>query len=287
MAGTRELQLRMKSVQGTQQITRAMKLVSTAKLQKVRAVAEANQAYFESIRNTVRSIITSSGPDVLQPYLNSSPEGKDAYLLITSDRGLAGGYNSNICKLAERSISDKSRAVILPVGHKGRDYFARRGYTLGKEYESVDEIPQYSAVRSIGDELMEYYREGKLRSIYIVYTSFINTLTQQAQIVKLYPLSREEFGQDAADAKKPLMNFEPSAETVLGYVIDQYVNAVLFGALAESAASEQGARMTAMDSATDNAQSIVDSLRLRYNRARQGNITQELTEIVNGSNAVE
>lgn len=287
MAGTRELRLRMKSVQGTQQITRAMKLVSTAKLQKVRAVVEANHAYFESIRKTVRSIIASSGPDVLQPYLNGAEGGKDAYLLITSDRGLAGGYNANVCKLAERAISDQAAAVILPVGHKGRDYFARRGYQLGREYESVDEIPQYSQVRAIGDELMEYYREGKLRSIHVVYTAFINTLTQQARILQLYPLSREEFGEEAADPKRPLMNFEPSAETVLGYVINQYINAVLFGALAESAASEQGARMTAMDSATDNAENIVDSLRLRYNRARQGNITQELTEIVNGSNAIE
>ena len=133
---------------------------------------------------------------------------------------------------------------------------------------------------------MKEYHAGTYRSIHVVYTSFVNTLTQQAKIMKLYPLSKEDFEDENRDDKAPLMNFEPSAEVVLGYVIKQYINAVLFGALGESAASEQGARMTAMDSATDNAQNIVDTLRLKYNRARQGRITQELTEIVNGSNAI-
>ncbi|MBQ7916816.1 MAG: ATP synthase F1 subunit gamma [Firmicutes bacterium] len=285
MAGTRELLQRMKSVQGTQQITRAMKLVSTAKLQKVRSVVEANKAYFKSIQETVRSIMVNSGFDVLQPYMSQKDEGKDAYLVITSDRGLAGGYNSNVCKLTERAITDRNEAVIISIGHKGRDYFLRRGYTVAKEYESVDEVPEYGAVRRIGEELMKEYHEGVYRSIHVVYTSFVNTLTQEAKIMKLYPLSKEEF-EGEVDDKAPLMNFEPSSEVVLEYVIKQYINAVLFGALGESAASEQGARMTAMDSATDNAQNIVDGLRLQYNRARQGHITQELTEIINGSNAI-
>lgn len=286
MAGTRELQLRMKSVQGTQQITRAMKLVSTAKLQKVRSVVEANRMYFKSIQDTMASIMVHSGKDVLQPYLSERNDGKDAYLVITSDRGLAGGYNSNVCKLTETSIRNREEAIIIPVGHKGRDYFLRRGYTVDKEYESVDEVPRYSEVRKIAEELMEEYHQGIYRSIHVVYTSFINTLSQQARCMKLYPLSQEDFEDAKPDGKEPLMNFEPSSETVLSYVIRQYINAVLYGALMESAASEQGARMTAMDSATDNAQNIVDNLRLRYNRARQGSITQELTEIVNGSNAI-
>lgn len=287
MAGTRQLQLRMKSVQGTQQITRAMKLVSTAKLRKVRTMVEANKEYFTSIQDTVRSIVEHSGSYVLQPYMSQRQSGKDAYLLITSDRGLAGGYNSNVCRLAQEAIQNQDEAMVLSVGHKGKEYFQRRGYTVAEEYKALEEIPRYAEVRKIGEELMHRYMSGEYRSIYVVYTSFINTLSQQAKLLKLYPLSQEDFESAEAKGKEALMNFEPSGEAVLGYVIRQYINAVLFGALMESAASEQGARMTAMDSATDNAQNIVDSLRLKYNRVRQSNITQELTEIINGSSAVD
>ena len=152
MAGTRQLQLRMKSVQGTQQITRAMKLVSTAKLQKVRTMVEANKEYFTSIQDTVRSIVEHSGSYVLQPYMSQRQSGKDAYLLITSDRGLAGGYNSNVCRLAQEAIQNQDEAVILSVGHKGKEYFQRRGYTVAEEYKALEEI-QKQLCRAVSQTL--------------------------------------------------------------------------------------------------------------------------------------
>ncbi|MBC8542653.1 ATP synthase F1 subunit gamma [Bianquea renquensis] len=292
MATTREIQLRIRSIKGTQQITRAMKLVSTAKLQKIRAIAQSNTPYFQAVYQTMCSILALTGDDVLNgPMLQS---GKSAYLVITSDRGLAGGYNANVCKLLERSMGSKEDALILTVGRRGREYFSRRGFTLGQHFETPAEVPEYSGVRQIQDAVMDLYRSGTVKEIYVAYTSFQNTLSQTATLMKLFPLQREDFmgGEDEQESKHGtmphvLMNFEPGPEAVLANIIPRYMGGILYGVLVESSASEQGARMTAMDSATENAQDICDKLTLQYNRARQGHITQEITEIVNGASALE
>ena len=288
MATTREIQLRIRSIKGTQQITRARKLVSTAKLQKIRAIAQSNTPYFQAVYQTMRSILALTGDDVLNGAMPQS--GKSAYLVITSDRGLAGGYNANVCKLLERSIGSKEDALILTVGRRGREYFSRRGFALGQHFETPAEVPEYSDVRQIQSAVMDLYRGGTAKEIYVAYTSFHNTLSQTATLMKLFPLQKEDFaGGEGEQENKPhvLMNFEPGPEAVLADIIPRYIGGILYGVLAESSASEQGARMTAMDSATENAQDICDKLTLQYNRARQGHITQEITEIVNGASALE
>lgn len=290
MATTREIQLRIKSVKGTQQITKAMKLVSTAKLQKIRGIAEANKPYFNAVYNTMSSILATSDGTVLQtPLINDEQhaDGRTAYLLITSDRGLAGGYNANVCRLLQSQIQDKDKALILTIGRRGREYFARRGYTMGEHFELSGDIPKYSEISRVASAFTELKKNHTVDALYVVYTSFINTITQTPKSIKLLPISREDISQPEDPAKASVMNYEPGEEAVLQYIIPKYISGILYGALAESYASEEGARMTAMDSATDNAQEIVEKLTLQYNRARQGHITQELTEIVNGAAALQ
>lgn len=290
MATTREIQLRIKSVKGTQQITKAMKLVSTAKLQKIRGIAEANKPYFNAVYATMSSILASSDGSVLTTPLLSDEQhaqGKAAYLLITSDRGLAGGYNANVCRMLQSQIEDKSKALILTIGKRGREYFSRRGYTMGEHFEMSGDIPKYSEVSRLANVLTSLKIEHQVDALYVVYTSFINTISQVPKMLKLLPISKADIPEAENPAQMSLMNYEPGEEAVLAYIIPKYISGILYGALAESYASEEGARMTAMDSATDNAQEIVENLTLQYNRARQGHITQELTEIVNGAAALQ
>ena len=290
MASTREIQLRIKSVSGTQQITKAMKLVSTAKLQKIRGVQEANKPYFNAVYDTMCSILATSDGGVLSSPLLSSEDkagGKAAYLLITGDRGLAGGYNANICRLLERSIEDKEKALIVTIGKKGREYFARRGFEMGDHFEIESSLPSYGEVSRIVKGFTDLKTEGQVDDLYVVYTSFQNTISQKPVVLKLLPLALEDLDTPADPARMSVMNYEPSEETVLDYIIPKYISGIVYGALAESFASEEGARMTAMDSATDNAQEIIENLTLKYNQARQSHITQELTEIVNGAAALE
>ena len=290
MATTREIQLRIKSVTGTQQITKAMKLVSTAKLQKIRGVQEANKPYFTAVYQTMSSIMANSEDCVRNSALLSDvirADGKAAYLLITGDRGLAGGYNANICRLLERSIEDKEKALIVTVGKRGREYFTRRGFQMGEHFEIKSSLPNYNEVSRIVDSFTVLKTEGQVDTLYVVYTAFINTISQRPTILKLLPISTEEIPEPEDRSKMSMMNYEPDEDEVLKYIVPKYISGVVFGALAESFASEEGARMTAMDSATDNAEEIVQHLTLQYNRARQGHITQELTEIVNGAAALE
>lgn len=288
MANTREIQLRIRSISGTQQITRAMKLVSTAKLQKIRGIAEEGRPYFSMVYQTVCSILQASTEDVGALAGFSSPADAEnkpaAYILITSDRGLAGGYNANICRLLESEIAEKDQALIITIGKRGREYFERRGYTVDAHYENDGEAPQMSQINRISRYVMGLYTEGKVSGVRIAYTAFENTLSQVPQLIQLFPLKREDF---EAGEELISMNYEPGAEEVMKRIMPLYISGILHGAMAEAAASEQGARMTAMDSATDNASDMIDHLTLQYNRARQGHITQELTEIINGAAALE
>ena len=289
MATTREIQLRIKSVTGTQQITKAMKLVSTAKLQKIRGVQEANKPYFNTVYETMCSILATSSGKLRSPLLDMEGEagGRVAYLLITGDRGLAGGYNANICRLLERSIPDKEKALIVTVGKKGREYFTRRGYQMGDHFEIQSSVPSYAEVSRIVNAFTKLKIDDEADTLYVVYTAFLNTISQRPTIIKLLPISAEDIDLPEDRSKMSMMNYEPDDETVLNYVIPKYINGVVYGAIAESFASEEGARMTAMDSATDNAEEIIEDLTLLYNQARQGHITQELTEISNGAQALD
>ena len=287
MASMRDIKRRKSSVSSTQQITKAMKVVSTVKLQKAKAKAEATNPYFNHMYATVSSIIARSG-NVDHPYLKAAEGGKKAIIVITSNRGLAGGYNSNVVKLVTGSDIPKEDVVIYNIGSKGSEQLSRRGYEIGADYSAVIDGPQYTDAVDVCDEVLQAFAAGEISEIYLAYTHFKNTVSYIPKLMKLLPISLDEIETDADESvdEKLLMNFEPTEEAALDMIIPKYVASLIYGALMEAVASENGARMTAMDSATSNAEEIISDLTLKYNRARQGSITQELTEIVAGADAI-
>ncbi len=286
MASMRDIKRRKESVQSTQQITKAMKLVATVKLQKARGKAESNKPYFNMLYDTICSILAMT-KNVDHEYLKESESKKKAVIVITSNRGLAGGYNSNIVKMVTGAGFSKEDTYVYAVGKKGIDGLSRKGYSIYKDFSEVINEPLFSDATQMSKELLTQYSKGEIGEVYIAYTNFKNTVTQEPKLVKLLPLSAEDFeGTGENDSSKLLMNFDPTPEEVLDMVIPKYMSNIIFGAFLESVASENGARMQAMDSATNNAEDMISSLSLKYNRARQGAITQELTEIIAGADAI-
>ena len=287
MASMRDIKRRRDSIQSTEQITKAMKLVSTVKLQRARASAERSKGYFTCMYDTVNSILQRVG-QVEHRYLTSGASSRKAVIVITANRGLAGGYNSNVIKLVTRHPQwRKEELDIYCLCTKGRDAFVRSGYCVKECEAEVVESPQYKDAAALCNRLLEAFAEGEIGEIYLAYTAFKNTVSHIPTLLRLLPV--ETSGQDTAPAEKEtsaIMNFEPEDSEALDLLIPKYVTSLIYGALRESAASENGARMQAMDSATSNAEEIISDLTLKYNRARQGSITQELTEIIAGAEAI-
>lgn len=280
----RDIKRRKESVQSTQQITKAMKLVATVKLQKARGKAESNKPYFNMLYDTICSILAMT-KNVDHRYLRDNDCEKKAVIVITSNRGLAGGYNSNIVKLITNGDFKKDETYVYAVGKKGIEGLTRKGFNIHKDFSEVINEPLFSDATQMTKELLTQYTQGEIGEIYIAYTNFKNTVTQEPVLRKLLPLSADDF-EDREIDDKLLMNFEPTPEDVLDKVIPKYMSNIIFGAFLESVASENGARMQAMDSATSNAEDMISSLSLKYNRARQSAITQELTEIIAGADAI-
>ena len=285
MASMREIKRRRSSVQSTQQITKAMKLISTVKLQKARTRAENSKAYFECMYATVTSMLAKAG-NIEHPYLQKSDSKKVGIVVVTSNRGLAGGYNSNIVKLITGSGIEKENIRLYTVGHKGAEALERKGYEIVEDFSDVIEEPSYSDAQAISKRLLTDFAAGEIGEIYLAYTNFKNTVVHEPTMIKLLPVEIDQNEKDGEDSKT-LMNYEPEPEEALSMLIPKYVCSLIFGALVTSVASENGARMQAMDSATTNAEELIDNLSLAYNRARQGAITQELTEIISGAEALE
>jgi F-type H+-transporting ATPase subunit gamma len=285
MASMRDIKRRRSSITSTQQITKAMKLVSTVKLQKTRARAERSKPYFDKMYETVTSMLAKSGT-ITHPYLNPQDSPKKAVILITSNRGLAGGYNSNVIKTVTGSGLAREDIILYSVGHKGREQLLRKGYQEAKDYSEAIENPIFSDAKEICEDVLAAYAAGEVGEIYLAYTYFKNTVVHEPKLLKLLPVEIDEADVNAA-RENTLMNFEPEAEEALDVIIPKYVTSIIYGALVESVASENGARMQAMDSATSNAEEMISKLTLQYNRARQGSITQELTEIIAGAEALE
>ena len=286
MASMRDIKRRRSSISSTQQITKAMKLVSTVKLQKAKTHAENTTPYFNYMYNTVCSMLQKT-KNITHPYLNKREEGKKAIIVISSNRGLAGGYNSNIVKLIrddERFTPDNS--ALYCIGHKAMEGLTHRGYQVAVDESDVMEAPMYEDALRITSDLLKAYAEGEINEIHLAYTHFKNTVVHVPAMMQLLPVEVPEEDKDSTAYDNVLMNFEPNAEEAIDMIIPKYVTSLLYGALIEAVASENGARMQAMDSATSNAEEMIDKLTLSYNRARQGSITQELTEIIAGAEAI-
>ena len=291
MASMRDIKRRKESVQSTGQITKAMKLVSSVKLQKAKVRAELSKPYFDTMYETVADMIARSG-QLSHPFLKKSESDKKAVIVITSNRGLAGGYNSNIVKLVTHDERFKKEdTLIYAVGTKGRDTLMRQGYEIAGDYSEAMNEPLYSDATGIGKDVLGKFVKGEIGEIYIAYTIFKNTVVQIPTLMKLLPIDAEDIVSEQEEDQSPLdkltlMNYEPEPEEALDAIIPKYINSLIYGGLVEAHASENGARMQAMDSATSNAEDMISDLSLKYNRARQASITQELTEIIAGASAI-
>ena len=287
MASMRDIKRRKESIQSTGQITKAMKLVSTVKLQKAKGRAESTKPYFDCMYDTVAQILKKAG-NIDHKYLQYDQNNKKkAVIVISSNRGLAGGYNSNIIKLITGMDVEREDVIIYAVGRKAKDTLKRKGYIIERDYSEVINNALYSDAMSIGKQVIQDYTEGKFGEIYLAYTEFKNTVTHIPKLIKLLPFVMEEKEDNAVTIDDlTLMNFEPNEEEALDMIIPKYINSLIYGGIIESIASENGARMQAMDSATTNAETMIDELSLKYNRARQASITQEITEIVAGASAI-
>ncbi len=285
MASMRDIKRRKSSIQSTQQITKAMKLVSTVKLQKAKVHAEQAKPYFNYMYRTVTSMLAKTG-NLNHPYLNKNDSDKKAVIVITSNRGLAGGYNANVVKMITGAGFQKEDVECYTIGNKGREVLERRGYEIKASYPEVIESPEYADAAAICNEVLASYQRGEIGEIYLAYTHFKNTVVHEPKLMKLLPVEFDDLEIPDEDESNVLMNYEPNEEDALDMIIPKYVTSLFYGAFVEAVASENGARMQAMDSATSNAEDMISDLTLKYNRARQGSITQELTEIIAGAEAI-
>lgn len=285
MASMRDIKRRIKSVSSTQQITKAMNLVASSKLARARGRLMDTRPFFKETRRVITDVISSS-EGISHPYLEKREVKSTLIISIAGDRGLCGGYNINVNKLSLSKINECNDAKVITVGGKSSEFHRLRGKNIIKSYNGISEKPTYNDALKIGNLALKLFTAGEIDEVYLVYTEFISTITSEPKMIKLLPVDANEFkNKDNGSASSVNLGriYEPGEEAVLEYVIPKYVNTVIFGALVESSVCELGARMTAMDSASENASEMIDDLNLMYNRARQGAITQEITEIVSGS----
>lgn len=283
MPSLRDIRRRIKSIKSTQQVTRAMKTVAAAKLRRAQDKVLAARPYARFTREMLGRV-TAAAAEAYHPLLEVREVKKTAYLVITADRGLCGGFNANVIRETSRRLPGAEGPVLITVGRKARDFFKRRDYLIEEQYVGLGEDVHYEQAKKIARRLMEIYAEGKADSVYIVFNRFVNTLVQRPTVIKLLPAEPPGRKEDA----KPVdYIFEPSPEVVLESLLPRYVETTVFYTLLESKASEHSARMTAMDNATKNAEDMIDMLTLKMNRARQAVITKEISEIVGGAAALE
>ena len=280
MAGvsTKEIKNRIRSMESTKQITKAMEMVAASKLRHAQAQIANSRPYFEIIYDAIQDIVDTNTVETL-PYLHTprNAQAKSLYVVIAGDRGLAGGYNSNILKLSYGEML-KTASAVLPVGKKAVDFFHARGTEMLTEKYAQAESMSVGDCFSVARSLCNAFLSGKYDSVSIAYTTFASVLSQKPQILKLLPLETET---SEAGSKNDIL-YEPSSSDVFRAIIPEYIGGVIYGALCECRASEQAARRMAMDTATQNAEDMIADLSLKYNQARQAAITQEITEIVAG-----
>lgn len=277
----RDIKRRIKSIKNTEQITKAMKMVAAAKLRKAQDKVFQARPYARELAGTL-SRLAGAALDANHPLMVKREIKKVAYVVVTADRGLCGGYNANIIRKVRNEISAFNDVCLICVGRKGRDFFRRIGVPILAEFTGLGEEARYQDAKLIAETIVDLYLKGEFDEVYVVYTEFYSALTQRPKTIKLLPVEAP-----AEEGAKVDYIYEPSAEMVLSALLPKYLNTTMFRAMLESKASEHGARMTAMGSATDNAREMIAKLTLNYNRARQAAITKEISEIVGGAAALE
>ena len=281
MAGvsTKEIKTRIRSMESTKQITKAMEMVAASKLRRAQAQVLNSRPYFEILYSTIHDIVDANR-DFSSPFLKERPVNKVMYIVIAGDRGLAGGYNSNILKLVQSEIQGKD-ASVLPIGKKAVDYFKSHGVSVHTDLYAEAASVSIGDCFSIANQLSQAFLAGEFDEIHVAYTNFVSVLSQVPGSLRLLPLIRKDTETGLSPGGDTV--YEPSSEEVFSAIVPEFLGGILYGALCESRAAEQAARRTAMDAATQNADEMISDLSLKFNQARQAAITQEITEIVAGS----
>ena len=280
MAGSmKDIKLRIKSVESTMQITKAMELVASSKMRRAKERVEHSRPYFETLHKTLTEI-AAADPRARNPYLRRAEIKKTLLIVIAGDRGLAGGYNSNVLRQAQQKAGD---VVVLPIGKRSAEYFVHHEVPLFTQEVLLAADITVGECFQLARRITEGYCKGEYDAVKICYTRFDSMMTQTATTMEVLPLSIEPTEQQKAEARRSQILYKPSSEEVFRAIIPEYVAGIVYGAVCESVASELAARRTAMDAATKNAGEMIDHLNLYYNRARQAAITQEITEIVAGA----
>lgn len=283
-ASMQDVKRRIKSVNSMEHITNAMKLVSAAKLRRAKATFERTNEHFHYVTHSIAEIFNNT-TQVPGNYLMGNREIENTcYIIMTSSKGLCGAFNNNVIKEAEtRMNEDREHSLIVAVGSKGKDYFRKRGYTIYSEYLDPPETISFLDTQVMSRPIIDMYNSGKVDEVVLIYTSYVSTLTQEVKSVRLLPFEVESDPEIIINEKE--VEYEPSVEAVFNYLVPKYVEIKIYGALVESATTEHAARRMAMESATDNAREMIEDLSLFYNRARQAAITNQINEIVGGSEA--
>lgn len=282
----RDIKNRINSTRKTGHITKAMQMVSASKRSKAEENAKAYVPYMEKVQDVVASI--ASGASDVSPMLTARPVKKTGYIIIGSDRGLAGAYNANVIRELSRTIEERHKSkdeyVILSIGRVPTDYFKKRGLNVVDSVVGLPDQPSFSQIKQIARKAVGMFADGTYDELYMYYNHYVSVISQVVTEKKVLPIT------DLAPATEGLQasyEFEPNAEAILEVLLPQYAESLIYGALLDAKASEHAARMTAMKTATDNANELIKTLTLEYNRARQASITQEITEIVSGAEAIQ
>ena len=287
MASAREIQSRMQSIKDTMKITSAMYMISSSKMQKAKKSLADTEPFFFAQQNAVARFMKSV-PDTNTIFFGRDipdDQKKRGYLVITADKGLAGAYNHNVLKLAEQEMAKHKNTCLFVVGQIGRHYFSRKNVTIDAEFLYTAQNPTLYRARAIAETVTDLFERKYLDEVYVIYTKMINSMDMEPEMLKLFPLEREDFEHPLQKQDHDIVTFRPSPEKVMDHLVPNYMKGLIFGVLVEAFSSEQNARMTAMSGATTSASEMIKELSLQYNRARQAAITQEITEIVSGANA--
>lgn len=288
MASAKEIQDRMRSIKDTLKITNAMYMISSSKLKKSKKMLADTEPYFYTLQSEMSRILRHL-PDMNSIYFKTNAEiperkRKAGYIVITADKGLAGSYNHNILKIAEEELAKRDDHKLFVLGELGRHYFEQKGINIDKQFHFVVQDPSLSRARRIAEDLLKLYHANELDELYIIYTTMVNAMQEEAQVAQLLPLKKTDFKIPVPiDIPLERLALKPSAEEVMDHIVPNYVVGFVYGALVEAFSCEQNARMMAMEGATNSAKQMLKELDIEYNRARQAAITQEITEVIAGA----